>query len=126
MCSRPQYTDLTTMGGIGPCGPMRIIFGSVIISWYTSLNIKFGANRTSDVPKIPVYGRYQILWTDIAHFQYRPMANRSLFAKFEVRNSLRLDAIVITTDGRTGGSNVSKQSRVSNQYFYASQKYWQN
>ena len=30
MSSRPQYTDLTTMGGSGPCEAMRIIFGSVI------------------------------------------------------------------------------------------------
>ena len=29
------------------------------------------------------------------------MANRNLFAKLEVRNSLRSDAIVITTDVRT-------------------------
>ena len=29
------------------------------------------------------------------------MANRSLFAKFEVRRSLRSDAIVITRDGQT-------------------------
>ena len=26
MWSRPQYTDLTYMGGTGPCVPMRIIF----------------------------------------------------------------------------------------------------
>ena len=26
MCPRPQYTDLTYMGGTGPYGPMRIIF----------------------------------------------------------------------------------------------------
>ena len=37
MNSRPQFTDLTYMGGTGPCGPMRIIFRSVIKSWYTSL-----------------------------------------------------------------------------------------
>ena len=71
MCPRPQYTDLTTMGGTAPCGAMRLFFGSGI------LNIKFGANRTFHVPKIPVYrfclyGRYQILWIDIAHFQYQP------------------------------------------------------
>ena len=30
----------------------------------------------------------------------RPMANRRLFAKFEVRSSLRSDAIVTTADGR--------------------------
>ena len=73
MCSRPQFTDLTYMGGTGPCGPMTIIFGSVI----KILHVKFGANRSFHVPKIPVYrfglyGWYQILWTDIAHFQYRP------------------------------------------------------
>ena len=80
MFPRPQYTDLTTMGGTGPFGPMSIIFG--------------------------LYRRYQILWTDIAHLQYRP-ANRSLFTKFGVRSSLRSDAIVIATcagtDGRTEG-----------------------
>ena len=54
MYSRQQFTDLTYMGGTRPCGPMRIIFSSVIYSWYTSLNIKFGANRTLYVPKIPV------------------------------------------------------------------------
>ena len=46
MCSRPHNTDLTYMEGTGPCGPMRIIFGSGINSWYTMLNIKFGAIRT--------------------------------------------------------------------------------
>ena len=30
------------MGGTGPCGPMRLIFSSVIKSWYISLNVKFG------------------------------------------------------------------------------------
>ena len=78
MCLRPQYTDLTTMGGTGSCGPRSIVLGSVIYSWYTSLNIKFSANRTFHVAKIPVYrfglyARYQIqIWSDIAHFQYRP------------------------------------------------------
>ena len=33
MCSRPQYTDLTYMGGTGPCGPMTIIFSSIIKSY---------------------------------------------------------------------------------------------
>ena len=50
MFSKPQYTDLTYMGCTGLCGPMRIIAGSVIQSWYTSLNAKFGANRTFYVP----------------------------------------------------------------------------
>ena len=32
-----KYTDLTYMGGAGPCGlTMMIIFGSVICSWYIS------------------------------------------------------------------------------------------
>ena len=53
-------------------------------------------------PSLPVrFIGYQILWTDKAHFQYRSMINISLFANFEVRSSLRSDAIVITTDGRT-------------------------
>ena len=29
MYSRPQFLDLTYMGGTGPCGPMTIIFGGV-------------------------------------------------------------------------------------------------
>ena len=33
------------------------------------------------------------------------MANRRLFAMFQVRSSLRSDAIVITTDGRTDRYN---------------------
>ena len=74
-----------------------------------SLNIQFAKNRTFYVPKTPVYrldlyGRYRILWTNTAHFHTdRPMANISLFAKFEVRSSLRSNAIVITTAGRTNG-----------------------
>ena len=68
-----SFIYLIYMGGTGPCGPMTIIFDSVI----KSLHIKFGANCSFHVPKIPVYrfglyGRYQILWTDIAHFQYQP------------------------------------------------------
>ena len=75
MCSRPQYTDLTYSGGTGLYGPMRIIFGTVIKSWYTSPNIKFGANRTLYVPKTPIYqfdyyGKYRILWTDEDKFWY--------------------------------------------------------
>ena len=73
MFPRPQYTDLTTMGATGPCEPMRIIFGSVINSWYISLNIKFGEIRMFHVLKTPVflfdlYGKYQILWTDEDNF----------------------------------------------------------
>ena len=54
MYSRPQFTDYTYMGGTGPCLQMTIIFGSVIWSYYTSLNIKFGVNRTFHVLKTPV------------------------------------------------------------------------
>ena len=42
------------MGGIAPCGPMTIIFGGIIKSEYTSLNIKFGVNRTYYVLKTSV------------------------------------------------------------------------
>ena len=64
------------MGGTGPCGPMTIISDGITKSWYTSLNIKFGVNRTFHVLKTPfyrfdLYARYQILLTDIAHFQYQ-------------------------------------------------------
>ena len=73
MCSRPQYTDSTTMGGTGTSGPMRIIFSSVIKSWYTSPNIKLFANLTFYVLKTPVYrfdlyGRYRTLWTNENNF----------------------------------------------------------
>ena len=57
------YTYLTYMGGTGSCGPMRISFGSIIKSYYTSLNIKFGAHRTFHVPKytgIPVWFIWEI------------------------------------------------------------------
>ena len=43
------------MGGTVLCGPMTIIFGSVIWSKYTSLTIKFGVNRAFHVLKTPVY-----------------------------------------------------------------------
>ena len=73
MCSRLQFTDLTDMGGTGPGRPITIIFGSVIESQYTSLNIQFGVNRSIHVLKTPVYrfdlyGRYQTLWTDDDNF----------------------------------------------------------
>ena len=106
MCSRPQFTDLTYMGGTGPCGPMTIVFESIIKS--TSLKIKFGVNWTFHVLMTPVYRfdlyrRYQILWTDVALFQYQCMGNRSLCLNFQVCSSLCSDAIVFTTDGHTDG-----------------------
>ena len=51
MWSRPQYTDLTYISATGPCGTMTIVFAGIIQSQYTSLNIKFGANRTFNVLK---------------------------------------------------------------------------
>ena len=52
---------------------MTIIFGSVIESQYTNVNIKFGVNRTIHVLKTAVYrfdlyGRYQTLWTGDDNF----------------------------------------------------------
>ena len=65
MCSRPQFTELTYLGGTGPCGPMTIVFCSVIKSQYISLNIKYGVNRTppqfTDLRDMELYGRYQIV-----------------------------------------------------------------
>ena len=55
ICSRPHYTDLTTMGDTGLCEPLRIIFGSGILTWLISLSIKFGVNRTFYVFKTRVY-----------------------------------------------------------------------
>ena len=74
MCSIRQHTDLTYMAGTGSCGPMEILFCSVIKSSYTILNIKLVANRTFHVPKTPVYRfdlyrRYRTLWTDKDNFQ---------------------------------------------------------
>ena len=73
MCSRPQFADLAYIGGAGPCGPMIIIFGSVIKGYYAILNIKFGVNRIFHVVKTLVYrfdlyGRYRNLWSDKANF----------------------------------------------------------
>ena len=68
MCPRPQFPDLTYMGGTGPCVPLSILFGSVIKSRYISLNIAFGVNRLLDGLKTQVYrfdyyGRYRTLCT---------------------------------------------------------------
>ena len=73
MYSRQQFTDLTYMGATGPYRPMTIIFGGIIKSQYTSLNIKFGENRTFHVLKTTVYrfdlyGRYWTLFTDDDNF----------------------------------------------------------
>ena len=73
MSSRPQFTDLTYMGGTRSCGLMTIIFSSVIQSQYASLGIKFGGNRTFHVLKTTVYrfdlyGRYRTLQTDDDYF----------------------------------------------------------
>ena len=44
MCTRPQYTALTYMGGTGPYGPLTVIFC------------------------FDLYGRYRTLWTDDDNF----------------------------------------------------------
>ena len=103
MCSRPQYTELTYMQGTGSCKPMSVIFDNVILSWYRSLNIRFGTNRTFYVPNIQVYrfdlcGRYQILWTDIANCSTdMPKANRIIlrFVALCIRTQL------LRTNGQT-------------------------
>ena len=56
------------MGSTGSCGPISIIFISVIYSQYKSLNIKFGENRTFHVLNTAVYRfdfyeRHRILQT---------------------------------------------------------------
>ena len=95
------------MGGTGPYRPLRVIFCSDMQSWYTSLNIEFRANRKFHVLKTPVYrfdldGRYRKCGPMWPFFNTNhPMANRSLFAKLEVRSFLSLDAIMITTDEQT-------------------------
>ena len=43
-------------------------------------------------------------------YTHRPMANRSLFAKFEVRSTSRWYVIMITTDGRTDGQTDIAQT----------------
>ena len=73
MYSRQQFADLTYMGDTRPCGPMTIIFGSIIKSQNTTLNIKFGVNRMFHVLKTSVYRfdlyrRCQTLWTDDDYF----------------------------------------------------------
>ena len=96
MCSRPQFTDLPYMGGTRSCGPMTIIFDSVIQSQQTSLNIKFGVNRTFHVVKTPVYRfdlyeRYRILWTDDGYFwQCYLSYYRSLNIKFGVNRTFHV------------------------------------
>ena len=73
MYSRSQFTDLTCTGGTRACEPMTIIFGSIIKSQHTSLNIKYGVNRTFRVLMTPVYRfdlhrRYQVMCTDDDNF----------------------------------------------------------
>ena len=59
MCSRPQFNDLTYMGGTGPCGPMRL--GELVNK------PKYLIWCESDFPCSQDPGI-----ADIAHFQYRP------------------------------------------------------
>ena len=76
-----------------------------------SLNIKFGMHQTFHVPQTPVYqcdlyGRYQILWTDIAHFQYQ-FNNTSLCVKSIAHCVWRYRVYHIRTNGRTDISQIS-------------------
>ena len=73
-----SFVYFNYMGGAGHCVSFKIIFGSLIKSWYISPNIQFVANRTFYVPKTPVYrfdlyGRYRILWTD--ELLYKPKSS---------------------------------------------------
>ena len=81
-------------------GRYRIRWTDADILWQCYLELVYK-------PKYQIWWE-SFLWTEIAHFQYRPVANRSPFAKFEVPSSLRSGAIVMTTDGRTDrhSSNV--------------------
>ena len=96
MCSRPQFTDLTYMGGTGPCGPLTIIFGGAIQSQHTSLYIKFGVNRTFHVLKTPVtdltymggtgpYILMTIIFNSVNQSQYT-----SLYIKFGVNRTFHV------------------------------------
>ena len=68
-----SFIYLIHMGGTGPCDSIKNIFGNHV----NHKHRKIGVNRMFHVLKTPVYrlglyGRYQILLTDIAHFQYQP------------------------------------------------------
>ena len=108
MCSRPQFTNLAYMGGTVACGPMTIIFGSI--------NIKFGVKRTFHVLKTPVYrfdlyGRYQILFTDIADISI-PTSVRVIEAYVQIFQSValcvRTQSCLPQTDGQTDIAQISQ------------------
>ena len=94
MCSRPQFTNVTYMGGTELCLPMTIIIDSVIYSQYTRPNIKFGVNRTLHLLKTPVtdltymggtgpYGPMTIIFCCVIKSQ-----QKSLSIKFGVNRTL--------------------------------------
>ena len=82
MCSRPEFTDLTYMGGTRACAQDPSLWGVqspmdrfwlCYLELVYNLNIKFGVNRTFHVLKTIVYrfelyGRYRTLWTDDDNF----------------------------------------------------------
>ena len=80
MCSRPQFTVLTYMEGTRPCRAMTIIFGCVIQSQYTSVNIKFGVNRT-----FHVLNSITIIFCSVIKSQYT-----SLNIKFGVNRTFQV------------------------------------
>ena len=51
MCATPQYIDLIYMGGTAVCGPLKIISSNPILSYYTSLNTKFGVSSNCPRPQ---------------------------------------------------------------------------
>ena len=93
------------MKGTGSCGPMRIIFGSVIIIVGIEPKISnLMRIGRSMCPRCRYTGLVCMGGTSFCE----PMANVSLVAKFEVRTSLHSDTSEITTGGRTDrhSSNV--------------------
>ena len=107
---RQQFTDFTYTGGTRPCRPMTIIFGSVIQSQHTSLNINVGVNRTFQVLKTPVYrfefyGRYRTLVTDDDNFWQCCLSKcTSLNIKFGVNRTFHVLKTPVTDLTYMGGT----------------------
>ena len=84
MWSRPQYTDLTYMGGTGPCS-LELVYKPKYQIWCES------DVPCAQDPSLPIFNTNQ------------RMGNRSLWANFQVCSSLCSNTIVFTTDGHTDG-----------------------
>ena len=137
MCSNPQFADLTYLGRTGPCGPMTIFFGSVIQSQHTSLNIKFGVNRTFHKLKTPVYrfdlyGRYRTLWTldenfwqcylELAYINIKFGVNRT----FHVVKTQFADLTYMGGSGPCGPMEIIFETVIKSQYTSLSIKFGVN